>query len=158
MRDALRFDPSPPPPPSFANVGAYTVVGAEGTLTARLSDRVAIFVGGTHLDTDPAAVPNAPEWTWVGGANVVFGSGWKASVDAEWVDSQQVLNPRYASGPTAVEAYALLNGRLARSFTVGVLPVEAFVAGENLGDSEYEYRPGYPMPGRSWSTGLDVRF
>jgi iron complex outermembrane receptor protein len=158
VRDALRFDPPPPPPPSFSNLGTYTVVGAEASLTASLSDRVAVFLGGTHLDTDPATVPNAPEWAWVGGVNLAPAAGWKASVDAEWVDAQEVLNPRYASGPTHVDAHALVNGRLAYAFTAWSSPVEVFVAGENLGDSAYEYRPGYPMPGRSWSTGLDVRF
>jgi outer membrane receptor protein involved in Fe transport len=35
---------------------------------------------------------------------------------------------------------------------------EIFVAGQNLGDEEYEYRIGYPMPGRTWNLGLGISF
>ena len=35
---------------------------------------------------------------------------------------------------------------------------ELFVAVENLTDSDYEFRPGYPMPGRTWMLGLNLGF
>jgi hypothetical protein len=31
-------------------------------------------------------------------------------------------------------------------------------SGENLTDEDYAYRPGYPMPGRSWMLGLVLGF
>lgn len=156
--DALRFDPPPPPPPAFVNLGSYSVVGAEATLTAQPSERVALFTGVTWLTTDPSDVPNAPRWALVGGANLVFGRGWRLSADASWVDEQEVLNPRYARTQTRVGSYFLLNGRLTRRLARGTVPVEVFVGGENLSDTDYEVRPGYPMPGRSFTAGLNVAF
>jgi iron complex outermembrane receptor protein len=158
VRDALRFDAPPPPPPTFVNLGSYTVTGAEARLTAQASDRFTVFVGGTFLDTDPDDVPNAPRWSWVGGANLVFAGSWQASVDASWVDEQEVLNPRYAASQATVESYVLINARLAYRLLLGQQPAEIFVAGENLSDSEYEVRPGYPMPGRSLFGGFTLQF
>ncbi len=53
-----------------------------------------------------------------------------------------------------VGAYALLNARLAWEFARG----EVFVAGENLLDRDYRYRPGYTMPGIGGSVGVKVKF
>jgi iron complex outermembrane receptor protein len=158
VRDALRFDAPPPPPPTFVNLGSYTVTGAEARLTAQASDRFTVFVGGTFLDTEPGDVPNAPRWAWVGGANLVFAGSWQASLDASWVDEQEVLNPRYAATQQGVESYVLINGRLAYRLLLGKQPAEIYVAGENLSDSDYEVRPGYPMPGRSLLGGFTLKF
>jgi iron complex outermembrane receptor protein len=158
VRDALRFDPPPPPPPAFVNLGSYSVVGAEATATARPSDEAALFAGVTWLSTDPSDVPNAPRWALVAGANVVFGRGWRASADASWVDEQEVLNPRFATSQKSVESYFLCNARLAYRTALGAVPVEVFAGGENLSDTAYEVRPGYPMPGRSFTAGLSLVF
>jgi iron complex outermembrane receptor protein len=35
---------------------------------------------------------------------------------------------------------------------------EVFLAGENLIDEDYEYLPGYPMPGINGVLGVAVKF
>jgi outer membrane receptor protein involved in Fe transport len=35
---------------------------------------------------------------------------------------------------------------------------EVYVAGENLTDKNYEYRPNYPMPGINGMLGVQLRF
>jgi iron complex outermembrane receptor protein len=35
---------------------------------------------------------------------------------------------------------------------------EVYVAGENLTDTDYEYRPNYPMPGATCMVGIQLKF
>ncbi len=75
----------------------------------------------------------------------------------EHVADRWVLNPRYAVIQEKVDGYRLVNGRLSLPLAFLGDGLEAFVAGENLAGERYEHRPGYPMPGRSWTLGLAVR-
>ncbi len=155
---ALRFVPPPPPPPLFANVGDYTTRGIEVSVQVAAGRGVALYLGGTLSDTDPADVPNLPETTAVAGLAWEGASGWRVNFDAEHVGSRLVLNPRYATDQVAVDGSLLVNGRVAAPLD-GLLGLsgELFVVGENLSDEAYQLRPGYPMPGRTWTVGLEVR-
>lgn len=149
--NALRFIPPPPPPPQFGNVGDYRVRGAEWTWEIAPAENLSLFSGWSYLDPRPSTVPNAPRWSWTGGVS------WRPSVhlrvhgDAQWVDRRYVLNPRYARSQVAVDPYFLANAQIVLALPG---PFELFAAVENLTDSDYEYRPGYPMPGRTWFGGL----
>ena len=57
--------------------------------------------------------------------------------------------------------HLVIDGRLGlpiRWLGLGGVNGEIFASGQNLGDELYEYRPGYPMPGRTVNVGLDVSF
>ncbi|GAB4241812.1 MAG: TonB-dependent receptor plug domain-containing protein [Acidobacteriota bacterium] len=149
--NALRFIPPPPPPPQFGNVGDYRIRGAEVTWELLPAENLSLFSGWSYLDPRPSTVPNAPRWTWTGGVSWRPWARLRLHGDAQWVDRRYVLNPRYARHQIAVDAYFLANGQVVFS-PPG--PFELFVAVENLSDSEYEYRPGYPMPGRTWFGGV----
>lgn len=157
VRDALRFVPPPPPPPAFANLGRYTVRGVEGVLSAGLGQRAAVFAGVTYLDPQPADVPNAPRWAVVAGTSWAPLERLRVHLDAQWVDDQAVLNPRYASTQTRVDAYTLVHLRAAYRLLSGAGPLELYVQADNLTDSAFAYRPGYPAPGRVVSGGFEVR-
>jgi len=116
-------------------------------------DMLILYMGGNYMNTRPSNVPYAPKWTWVGGTSLRMGRRWRVNFDAEWVDDQNVLNPRYTSLGPSIDAYFLLNGRLGCRLH---RRIEIFVAAENVTDSNYQFRPGYPMPGRTWMIGLDV--
>lgn len=159
VTDALRFVPPPPPPPSFENIGAYTVQGAE--LTAQLTPHpaLAVFGGVTYLDTTPADVPNSPRWSLVAGASWSPLPSLRLNADAERIDSQTVLNPRFATAQARIDGYFLLNMKASYRVPLARAVVsEVFVAGENVTGTRYEYRPGYPMPRATFSAGVDVRF
>ena len=159
VTDALRFVPPPPPPPMFANLGDYTVRGAEASVSIAPSQKVAVFVGATYLDPSPSTVPNAPKWSLVSGLSWLPVERVRLNVDAEWVDTQAVLNPRFSSSQAWIDSYFLLNLKAGYRLSLGPsLTTEIYLAGENLTGSEYEYRTGYPAPGRVLSGGLDVRF
>ena len=160
VEDALRFVPPPPPPPAFANVGAYTTRGVEASVQLEPVRRLRLFLGATAGETEPEDVPNAPDVTAVSGVTYAWGDGWRASVDAEWVDERYVLNPRFAASQALVPSYLLVNGRFAAPLPLEGLGLagEVSLAVENLGDESYEHRLGYPMPGRTAILGAEVRF
>jgi outer membrane cobalamin receptor len=157
---ALRFVPPPPFPPSFANLGDYTLRGGE--LEARFSPTKSFsaFLGGAYNSSIPEDVPDTPRWTWTGGLVVIPAPRWRISADAQYVDKHVVLNPRFPGMPQEVGAYFLLNAKVSFAVTSPKCPVigEVFLAGENLTDRSFEFQPGYPMPGPSGMIGLNLRW
>ena len=160
VENAIRFVPPPPPPPSFANIGAYTVDGLEVGVQGDLSERLSLFAGGTLSNADPETVPNLPASTAVAGLTWTTEPGWRASLDLQWLDEQYILNPRFATGDVKVDGYLLANAKLAMPWRALGLDLDGavFLVGENLSDEEYEYRVGYPMPGRMWQLGVELAF
>lgn len=65
-----------------------------------------------------------------------------------------------AENPDTVDSYFLFNGKLGYLFTINAwdLDGEIFIAGENLTDADYEYLPGYPMPGINGMLGVSFVF
>lgn len=58
-----------------------------------------------------------------------------------------------------VEKCFLLNAKASYTLPLGGGSApRVWVAGENLTDESYEYRPGYPAPGRTLVAGVEVRF
>jgi outer membrane cobalamin receptor len=159
VQDGLRFVAPPPPPPSFANIGNYRARGLEWTIRAEPLLNLGLFAGGAYSVSRPQNVPNLPTWSWTGGATYNPAPRWRLSADAQWLDRRYVLNPRYAQAQAEVESFFLLNSRLGYQVTQSERrPVEIFLAGENLTNQRYEFRPGYPMPLRLWALGLDLGF
>lgn len=155
VTDALRFVPPPPPPPMFANLEDYETTGLDLTLSASLGSATALFFGASWMDTTPDDIPNAPRASLNAGFNAALGPLVRVSTDAQWVDSQYVLNPRFATVQDEIDAYFLWNAQV--SVRLHRSGQEAFLSGQNLTDSDYKYRIGYPMPGRTWSAGFRAR-
>jgi iron complex outermembrane receptor protein len=148
------------PPPEYQNVGDYRTRGVELAYEAKLLPTVEIFIGGTYNDNDPEDLPYTPEWTAVAGLGWQFLDRWKFNATLSHFDEQWTGNPRSPAPNIEVDAYTLLNVRLDYRFTDrdGTRDGRFFVAGENVTDTDYELKPGYPMPGASVMTGIDVRF
>jgi iron complex outermembrane receptor protein len=155
--DALRFVPPPPPPPAFANTDDYRSQGFELSLTTEPVRGLSLMAGGTYTRTRPDPIPFTPKVTVVSGAVFTHGR-WRVSSDAQYVDSRFVGNLRYPGQPQEVDAYFLLNGRVAMRLTKRHRGPELFLAGENLTNADYAFRPGYPMPGRSVLSGMTWAF
>ena len=157
VEDALEFVPPPPPPPTFANIGNYRAQGIELSLTVAPVRGLAIMAGGTYTKTRPDPIPFTPKVTVVSGAVFTHGR-WRVSSDAQYVDKRFVGNLRFPGQPQEVDAYVLLNGRVALRLTNRERGPELFLASENLTNADYAFRPGYPMPGRSALSGLTWAF
>jgi outer membrane cobalamin receptor len=151
------------PPPRYLNIEHLQTQGGEFTLTARPTKTLSVFGGISRLETDPNDVPYAPRWSAVGGLTWIAVPRLTLNVDTSYTGTQhtgaqgRTLN---TPNPETVGAAMLLNARV--GFSVLKDPsgrhVQLFVAGENLLDRRYAYRPGYPMPGVSYSGGITVGF
>ena len=160
VTDALRFAPPPPFPPSFANVGDSTVTGLEGSLGYRPLETLALYAGAAWSDPDPDEIPDLPRWTFSAGLNWQALSWLTFNFDMESLASRWVLSERWPSHPEELEGFTLLNTRIVGTFPFhGLLShLQVYVAGENLADEWYEFRPGYPMPGRTFMLGVNLGF
>jgi len=153
--------PPPPPPPSYENVEDYRIRGAEITLSLYPMDRLSLFASLTLLDTDPGDLPYAPHATVSTGLNWRFLSRFKLSLDSQYVNSMHVgSQARKADTPNNEEVgdHFLVNGKLSYLFTFlsGRVQGELFLSGENLTDTDYAYRPGYPMAGINGMLGIEL--
>lgn len=153
----------PPPPPTYLNRGSFDTHGVEATATWRPIDDLALFAGGTWLQASPDDLPYTPRWSASAGASWRFLKHFTLNLDATFVDDQYVLSrgrTTTAVNTEQVGSYFLLGARLAYEFRSRWhgLQGELFVAGENLTDASYEYKPGYPMPGINGMGGVRLRF
>jgi len=153
----------PPAPPTYLNLGKFSTHGIEATVTWRPVTDLALFAGGTWLKADPADTPYAPKWTATMGATWRFLKRFRFSVDGSFVDDQLALSrdrTSTAANVQRVDEYFLLGARLGYELP---LPwngprAELFIAGENLTNADYEYKPGYPMPGINGMGGIRLEF
>lgn len=151
--------PAPPPPPHYANIETFRIRGAELTVTAAPTRDLSLFAGLTLQDTRPSDLPYAPD------TSVSMGANWQAlprlrvSADAEYVGKMQVISQARrlnVENTDEVDGHFLLNARVAYQLTERRhgLGSEVFLALENITDEDYEYRPGYPMPGFGAMVGV----
>jgi len=157
-KDLIRFVPPPPPPPHFENAAEFRVRGVEATLSARPFRSTGLFAAVTLLDPDPTDTPSSPKLSLSAGLNRRLTRSCEVSVDGEYYSEQYVYNPRFPKTDAKIAAFTLLNARLHVKLpeTAICSTAGAFVAIENILDTDYEYRPGYPMPGRTILGGIDV--
>ena len=162
-KDRYVIIPPPPPPPVYANVEKYRTSGVEATLSLYPLNNLSLFTGLTHLDTDPSDLPYAPEWTLSAGLIWGFLKKFKLSLDCAYVDEMFVdkqLRNTIAENTNTVDSHFLLNGKL--SYTLesrrSAIMGEVFLASENLTHTDYEYQPGYPMPGITGMAGIILKF
>ena len=158
-KDRYVFVPPPPPPFQFLNIETFRTQGAELMMTTRPSDGLTLFGGVSLLETTPDDLPYSPKWSVVGGATWQLSSRLTLNVDGSYSSSQYAGSQARANGAPNTErvgAHALVNARLAYGLTdrTGRDRGEVFVAGENLLDRDYRYRPGYPMTGIGGTIGL----
>lgn len=158
-RDRYVISPPPPFPPEYENVEDYRTRGMELTLSLTPMDNLSLFSGLTLLDTDPGDMPYAPKCSVSSGINWNFLRRFALSLDSQYVSSMHVGSRARSSGAAnedEVGSRFVVNGKLSYTFPVGDWGTEGevFVSGKNLTDTDYAYRPGYPMPGINGMIGV----
>ena len=162
-KDRYVFVTSSTGPPVYDNVEAYVTKGVEASFSINPMDTLSLFLGGTFMKADPSDLPYAPESTYSAGLNWRFLDVFTLNIDAQYVNDMYV-NSRArraaAVDTTRVDDYTVVNGKLSYAFASneGKLSGSVFLAGENLTDTDYEYRPGYPMPGINGMAGVNLKF
>ena len=149
--------------PVYDNVEKYVTRGVEAALSIHPARNLSLFFGATFLDSDPSDLPYAPETTLSTGLNWCFLEHFTLSADLQYVDEMYVNSQARKAGAEntlTVDSYTVVNARLGYQFHFGDRGSSGkiFVAGENLTDTDYEYRPGYPMPGINGMAGVSLTF
>ncbi|MFP4400098.1 MAG: TonB-dependent receptor [Desulfonatronovibrio sp.] len=157
------IDPPPPFPPAYENIGTYRTQGVEATVSYNPVNDLSLFAGATFLDHDPSDLPYAPKTTFSAGLNWRFLKNFQLSLDGQFVSERYVESRTRRDGFTndnKVGSHYLLNGKLSYLYKMESpdLDLEFFIAGENLTDVNYEYKPDYPMPGINGMMGVSVMF
>lgn len=153
-------------PAGFENIDEYKKYGMETTFTVTPTDDLNLFAAASFLKTEPFYMPYAPRWTLTGGANWRFMENFQITADATYRESMYTNGwSRAVSNPNAqrskVKDSFLVNAKLSYFFDAPSMHIEEgelFIAGENLTDTQYEYLPGYPMPGATVMCGLNLTF
>jgi len=125
-----------------------------------LSSGWSLFGSWTSLSSSKADLPYAPNSSISLGANWQSGL-WRLSMDAQNQSGMVVLGQARADGSvntTKVDGFTVLNLRSAYKVPALGKRGEVFLAAENLLDQQYEFRAGYPMPGRSVQVGVKASF
>ncbi len=145
---------------NFANVGSYQTQGIELDAQWTPKNLPQWFAGGTYLDSTPSDVPNAPQWTFQGGMNAEIADVFRLNLDIQYASQQNTINLRYPGPDAWVNGFVVLNGKLSYSINPKNPKnnTELFIACENIGAEDYEFRPGYPMAKDAWMAGLESKF
>lgn len=118
------------------------------------------FGGLTLLDPSIDNLPYTPKNAVTAGLNGKVGPV-RVALDLQYQSDVLALNRSRFAGATntdKVQSFTVVNARV--SYPVPMLGKkgEVFVAAENLFDSKYAYRPGYPMPGIWGQVGVAASF
>ena len=146
--------------PAFVNLGSYDLDGSEISLQHQLGAGWSVFAGLTNLRSGKVDLPYAPNTSVSLGTNWQRGP-WRLSVDAQNQTGMVVLGQARASAaPNLTQVNGFTTANLRAAYRVPALGArgEIFVAAENITDQQYEFRAGYPMPGRSVQLGLHASF
>ncbi len=150
-------------PNGLLNVGEIRADGAELAVHVCPRDDVALFTGLTYLDPDSGTTPRMPDFSFSAGASFTVLRAAKLDLDAEYVGDQYAYNGR-SGMPSAqdlekVGRHLVVNAKVSLNLAaVSGLQGEFYVAAENVTDENYEFLPGYPMPGTTYFTGLRLKF
>lgn len=155
--------PSSGRPKGFTNFGTYSIWGLEATATYSPMKDLSLFAGLNAMGHSPKYLPYVPNLSLSFGANYRFLEHFKIATDAQYVDEMYVLSEARrldTSNTTKVDGYWLANAKLSYFYTFEKPKIESelFVAVQNLTNSFYKYKPGYPMPGTSVSAGVALTF
>ncbi|HPQ81568.1 MAG TPA: TonB-dependent receptor plug domain-containing protein [bacterium] len=150
------------PPPYFENIAKYTIYGLEGTVAVYPVDEFSFFAGATYLHKSPSDLPYAPDVTLSTGISASPVKNLQIDLDGQYVSTMHSGSwnrTSVAANPATVGAFFLLNGKI--RYRIHVKPIRSditpYLAVRNMTNADYEYQPGYPMPGINVIGGVSWR-
>ena len=153
------------------STGAFSNKGAEATIRHQFSRDWTAFVGGTFLNPSIYNLPYAPKQAYTMGLNGKTGH-FKVSLDVQnqsdfydlnWsrtdgATANNSVSPSNFASPSKLNGFTVANTRISYPSSSLGKRGEYFIAIENLFNTSYAYRTGYPMPGRWAQIGLSSSF
>ena len=144
-------NPNTPPPVINMNSGSFYHTGFELDARYRMTDNLSVQLGYSYVDMDTPKV-GAP------GNQLLMGAQYRLG-KFEVMSSLQVVGDLYTKvmplNEMVSESFANLTGKISYR---PVSQVTLFVSGENLLNQEYQLQYGYPMPGTTMLTGMNINF
>lgn len=149
------------PPPYFDNIERYTIYGVEGTIGLSPIEQLSFFAGVTYLHKDPSDLPYAPDVTVSTGVSASPVKNLLINLDGQYVSTMHAGSwnrTSIATNPRTVGAFFLLNGKIRYKQRLKAIKADLvpYLAIENITNADYEYMPGYPMPGISVIGGMSL--
>ncbi|MDA3799761.1 MAG: TonB-dependent receptor plug domain-containing protein [Kiritimatiellae bacterium] len=151
----------PPFPPSWQNVDDFSTKGFELSASWNFLDDASLFAGATWMyDVDPVDLPYIPELSINFGISWEFMDDWKIVVDGTYMDSYYALI-RKRNEPSAVaekvDSFFVNNCKLYYTLSSeNRKPILFSLSVDNIFNVDYEYYPGYQMPGTSVMFGIEL--
>jgi len=148
------------PVPEFANLGDYTMKGMELSIRQTIAKNWQFFGGLTLLDPSISNLPYVPKTAITAGVNGKIGPV-AIVFDAQSQSKVWALNKSRAAdalNTEQVDGFTVVNARISYRLPFLGDQGEVFTNIENLFNTSYEYRPGYPMPGAWIQFGLSANF
>ncbi len=139
---------APPPPEKRQNSGSFTNKGIEVEFNYRVHKNFNLSSNYTYINLDRPRLA-APR-------NQMFAEGsfyhkkFRANLSLQQISGLYIL-----IDPILEESYSLVNAML--SYKANKL-FELFVSGKNLTNQKYSINSGYPMPGITILSGINIHF
>lgn len=144
-------NPSPPPPVKNQNTGAFSHKGIEADIKYRIARKFNLQGSYSYLDMDAPKVSAPEHQFYLGGSYHLPKLDMSAGL-------QYIGNLYTKVAPlteTVKNSFALVNARTSYHLTSHIT---WFVSGENLLNQDYQLQYGYPMPGITLFTGVNLNF
>ncbi|NQU88638.1 MAG: TonB-dependent receptor [Mariniphaga sp.] len=139
-------NPTPPPPVKNQNSGSFSHKGIEVELNYRTIKNLNLSVTYSYLNMDSPKV-SAPKHQLFIGGNYTTG---KFDISAHLHRIGELYTN---TNPVTIQDYILVNSKI--NFRLNK-NISMFLSGENLLDVEYQVQHGYPMPGFTIFSGINL--
>jgi vitamin B12 transporter len=151
---------------TYVNLGQTRAQGVEVEVQAAPTPALLLSAHYTYLDGEVLVSANDFDPVYAVGQPLLRRPKHQGGVSARWTAGRVTLGATLVSvgeradsdfsglGLETNEGYTRIDARARVRIVRGL---EAFVAGENLADSEYQEALGYPAPGRTVRAGLRFR-
>ncbi len=142
-------NPTPPPPVKNQNTGTFSHHGIEADIRYRMVRKLNLQVSYSYLNMDTPKVAS-PEHQFFLGGNYHYRK-FDFSAGIQHIGN---LYTRVSPANQMVKnSFSLLNSKINYNFN---RYLTLFVSGENLLIQDYQLQYGYPMPGITLFTGLNI--
>lgn len=137
----------------------YRLTGIELSVRHKLTESWKFFGGLTALKSSADGLPYVPSTAWSMGVSGRAGVT-KVSVDVQHQAGMYAMSQDRSADSTNqwVNGFTVANARIAYPLPSLGKSGEVFLALKNLFKANYQYNPGYVMPGRNGLVGLIASF
>jgi outer membrane cobalamin receptor len=141
---------NPPPPEKRQNAGSFTNKGLEMSFNWSLKRNLSISSNYSYLILDKPRLAAPKSQFYIDGTYTK--NNFRANIALQQIDGLYI---NIGDSKLIEESYSLLNIMMSYKF---IKNIEFFVSGKNLLDQKYSINYGYPMPGITVFSGVNVAF